>query len=88
MSILAPLAFVLAALVSVVAMAGTVLRYRDSVLANLATDRNVPATCDFNFTVFEFGRQPVSASDKKIRQIGRRSPTRRLVMPAGWRAAA
>ena len=88
MSILAPLVFLLAALVAVAVIAGTVLRYRDSVMANLADNRDLPATRDFDFKVFEFGGQPVSANEGKIRRIGKRFPARRSVMPAGWRAAA
>lgn len=88
MTILASLAFLLSALVAVGAMAGTVLRYRDSVLADLDAYRDVPATRDFHFRVFEFGRQPVATFNSNVRRIAKRASTRRPVMPAGWRAAA
>ena len=84
--ILASLAFLAAAILAVVTMAGTVLRYRDSVLANLAAHRDIAETRDFHFRVFEFGRQPVSVG--KVRRIAQRAAKRRPVMPAGWRAAA
>lgn len=88
MTLLAPLAFLVVALFAIGAMAGTVLRYRDSVLANIAASRDIAATRDFHFRVFEFGRQPNLAGSAKLRRIGQRASTRRPVMPAGWRAAA
>ena len=88
MTILASLAFLLAAFVAIGVMAGTVLRYRDSILADFAAYRAVPATRDFHFRVFEFGRQPVAPCNSNVRRIGKRSPLGRPVMSAGWRAAA
>ena len=86
MTMLASLAFLVAALVGIVAIAGSVLRYRDSVLANLAANRAIHATRDFEFRIFEFGRQ--TASVGKIRRSVQRVTVRRAVTTAGWRAAA
>ena len=88
MTVVASLAFLVAALVAVGAISGSVLRYRDSVLANLAAHRDVPTTRAFEFRVFEFGRQPVVVGNGKVRRIAQRAATRRPAMPAGWRAAA
>jgi len=88
MTILASLAFFLAASLAVGAMARTVLRYRKSVLADLAVYRDIATTRDFHFRVFEFGRQPVATFNTNVRRIGKRSPAQRSIMPAGWRAAA
>ena len=86
--ILASLAFLAAAFVAIVVMAGSVLRYRDSALANLAAHHDIAETRDFHFRVFEFGRQPISTGSGKVRHLGQRASTRRPVMPAGLRAAA
>jgi len=86
MTLLAPLAFFVAALVGIVAIAGSVLRYRDSVLATLAANRDIQATRDFDFRVFEFGRQ--TATVGKIPRSGQRVVGRRAATFAGWREAA
>lgn len=86
MTFVAPLAFLFATLVTVGAIALTVLRYRDSVMATIAADRDVEISRDFHFQVVEFGRQ--SSSTGKIRRGGQRAVTRRAVTNAGWRAAA
>ena len=86
MTFLAPLAFLVATLVTVGALALTVLRYRDSVLANFAADRDVDLSRDFHFQVVEFGRQ--ASSTGRVRRGGQRVATRRPITNAGWRAAA
>ena len=88
MTILASLAFFLAATAAIVAIAGTVVRYRASVLADLASYRDIAANRDFHFRVFEFGRQPAATFNNNVRRIAKRSPAQRSIMPAGWRAAA
>jgi len=88
MTILASLAFLVAACVAVGAIAGTVLRYRESVLSDLAGYRSIAADRDFHFRVYEFGRQPVATFNSNVRRIGKRIPVQRSIKPAGWRAAA
>lgn len=86
MTLLAPLAFLAAALAASFAILGTVLRYRDVVLANIAATRDLPGTRSFEFRVFDFVPQSVTVS--KARRGGQRIAARRPVTPVGWRAAA
>ena len=88
MTILASLVFFLAAAVAFVVIVGTVLRYRESVLADLAGYRDIAANRDFHFRVFEFGRQPLATFNSNVHRIGKRIPAQRSIKPAGWLAAA
>lgn len=88
MTVLASLAFVLAASVAIGAMLGTILRYRESLLADLAGYRDLTADRDFHFRVFEFGRQPGTIYTNNVRPFGKRNLAQRSITCADWRAAA
>lgn len=86
--IFASLVFLAAAVIALGAVAGAVLRYRESVMANLAGYRDLATTRDYHFRVFAFGVQPMGMGSDKVRRIGQRPAVRFSVTPAGWRAAA
>ncbi len=86
MTVLASLAFLASAAVASAAIWGTVLRYRDTVLANIAAARDIPTTRSFDFRISDFVSQPMAVS--KARRSGQRVATRRPVTYAGLRAAA
>lgn len=85
---LASLSFLVAVVVALGALGGTVLRYRESVAADLVAFRDLPETRDIHFRVFAFGGQPVLAASNKLRRNGQRVAARPAAKPAGWREAA
>ena len=86
MSLLASLAFALAAFAVIVALRLTIVQYRDAALRNIAALRDCNASREFRVQAVTVVARPASA---EVRRIAARSPApRRIKLAAGLRAAA
>ena len=86
MSLLASLAFALAAFAVVVALRLTISQYRDAALRNIAALRECDALREFRVRAVTVLARPVGAD---VRRIAARNPApRRIKLAAGLRAAA
>ena len=86
MSLLAFLAFALAAFAVIVALRLTIVQYRDAALRNIAALRNCNALREFRVQAVTVIARPASAD---VRRIAARNPApRRIKLAAGLRAAA
>ena len=86
MSLLASLAFALAAFAVVIALRLTISQYRDAALRNIAALRECDALREFRVQAVTVVARPVGAD---VRRIAARNPApRRIKLAAGLRAAA
>ena len=86
MSLLASLAFALAAFAVIVALRLTIVQYRDAALRNIAALRDCNALREFRVQAVTVVARSTSAD---VRRIAARNPApRRIKLAAGLRAAA
>ena len=86
MSLLASLAFALAAFAVIVALRLTIVQYRDAALRNIAALRDCNALREFRVQAVTVVARPAPAD---VRRIAARNPApRRIKLAAGLRAAA
>ena len=86
MSLLAFLAFALAAFAVIVALRLTIVQYRDAALRNIAALRDCNALREFRVQAVTVVARPAPAD---VRRIAARNPApRRIKLAAGLRAAA
>ena len=86
MSLLASLAFALAAFAVIVALRLTIVQYRDAAWRNIAALRDCNALREFRVQAATVVARPTSAD---VRRIAARNPApRRVKSAAGLRAAA
>ena len=86
MSLLAFLAFALAAFAVIVALRLTIVQYRDAALRNMAALRDCNVSREFRVLAVTVVARPASA---EVRRIAARNPApRRIKSAAGLRAAA
>lgn len=86
MSLLASLAFALAAFAVVIALRLTISQYRDAALRNIAALRECEALREFRVQAVTVVARPVGTDIRRI--AARNSAPRRIKLAAGLRAAA